>query len=119
MILVIILTYYLQKNRLKFYKLKTTLQHSEVKDVIQEVAENLSWMSIFDGKQAYVATTNPGILSVSQGEMITIIFDDDNLLINSICNPDGMSSLVSFGRNKMHLRAFVFEIKIAEARKLH
>jgi hypothetical protein len=39
--------------------------------------------------------------------MVTIIKDKDCLLLNSICNPDSMSSVASYGWNRKNIRTFL------------
>jgi hypothetical protein len=38
--------------------------------------------------------------------MVTIIKDKDRLLINSICDPDHMSSIASYGWNQKNIKIF-------------
>ncbi len=60
-----------------------------------------------------IAKTHPSIFSGSWGEQITILFDDDRILINSICDPDKKSSVVSMGRNKKNVSKLLEEINQA------
>jgi len=39
--------------------------------------------------------------------MVTIIRDPDRLLINSICDPDNISSVASYGWNRKNSRTFL------------
>ena len=60
----------------------------------------IDWKVNVNKKNIVKAYTYPSFFSGSWGEMITIIFDDDQVMINSICNPDAQSSMSSMGRNR-------------------
>ncbi|WP_431106806.1 hypothetical protein [Winogradskyella poriferorum] len=108
-----ILFFYLQKNRLKFKEVNTNLNKSELNKIIEKVAEELEWHLHFSNSKAIVAKTHPGFLSGSWGEQITILFDNRKVLVNSICDPEKKSSVVSMGRNKQNENKLIEEIKKA------
>jgi hypothetical protein len=95
-----IIFYLIQKNRLKFKIVTTTLNTEQLKGVINEVAKDLKWVRMPSSAQTYIAKTLPGFFSGSWGEQITVLFNNDTVLINSICDPDRRPSLVSMGRNR-------------------
>jgi len=103
--------YHLQKHRLKLKRIKTSLPIERKLALIFDLAEKLEWRLYFyeEGK-AIVFKTDPSIWSGSWGEHITIIFTDQGLLANSICDIDKQPSVVSFGRNQSHLKALIEHI---------
>lgn len=109
-----ILFYYLQKRRLKFKVVSTNLSKSELHKIIDKVAEELEWQIYSSNSNAIVAKTHPGFSSGSWGEQITILFDKSKVLVNSICDLDKQSSLVSMGRNGQNENKLIEEIKKAK-----
>ncbi|MEY8848584.1 hypothetical protein AB9K26_07200 [Psychroserpens sp. XS_ASV72] len=108
-----IIFFYLQKSRLKFKEVNTNLNKIQLNKIIEKVAEELEWDFHFSNPKAIVAKTHPGFLSGSWGEQITILFDNKKVLVNSICDLDKKSSLVSMGRNGQNEHRLIEEIKKA------
>lgn len=108
-----ILFFYLQKKKLKFKVVDTNLNKSELNNIIEKVARELEWNLHFSNSKAIVAKTHPEFLSGSWGEQITILFDNGKVLVNSICDLDKESSVVSMGRNKQNENKLIEEIKKA------
>jgi hypothetical protein len=106
-----ILFYRIQKKRLKFKTIDTQLAREQLDLIIEKVANELEWIPIFANEKVIVAKTSPGFFSGSWGEQITILFDDKRILVNSICDPDKQSSLVSMGRNKKNMNRLIEAIK--------
>lgn len=105
--------YRLQRNRLKFKIIHTNLTREEIDPIIEKVANELQWIIVIDNKKAIIAKTQPSFFSGSWGEQITILFDGKKTLVNSICDPDKKSSVVSMGRNKQNMNKLVEEIERA------
>lgn len=101
--------YKLQRSRLKFTVIPTDRTRAEFDDVIAEVAAKHKWTLVTSNDRIVVAKTGFSWAG-SWGEQITILFDKDRILINSICDPDKRSSVTSFGRNKKNVRALKEEI---------
>lgn len=108
-----LLFYRLQRNRLKFKSIDTNLTREEFDPIIEKVANELEWMPYVANKKVIIAKTHPGFFSGSWGEQITILFDKNRILVNSICDPDKRSSVVSMGRNKQNMNRLIEEIKNA------
>lgn len=108
-----VICYKIQKNRLKFEVIETDLTRTELNVIIGKVAEKLEWEFNTENENVIVATTFPSLLSGSWGERITILFDNNRVFINSICDPDKQSSMVSMGRNKKNVNTLVEEIRKA------
>ena len=98
------LFYRLQKKRLKLTKVDTCLTKEEIETVVEKVADELKWYPHLIDEEIIIAKTQPGFWSGSWGEQITIIFDSGRIWINSICDPDKMSSVTSNGRNDKNLK---------------
>jgi hypothetical protein len=77
------------------------------------VAEKLKWEFISTTNDAYIAKTNPGFFSGSWGEQISVLFYQDSVFVNSICDPNKRSSVVSWGRNSENENTLID--KISEA----
>ena len=108
-----ILFYYIQKRRLQFKEVNTSLNRTELNKIIEKVANELEWTLNLTKSKIIVAKTHPSFLSGSWGEQITILFDNKKVLVNSICDPDKKSSLVSMGRNKQNENKLIKEVEKA------
>lgn len=108
-----LLLYRHQKQMLKFVTVATQLDRAELNKIIETTSDQLKWKPQFMDDQVFIAKTFPGIWSGSWGEQITILFDHDKILINSICDPDNRGSLFSIGRNKKNINLFVELVKAA------
>jgi hypothetical protein len=91
--------YLLQKRRLKFKVIKTTLNKEKLKEVITQVAKELEWEKGAFSAKTYTTKTNPKFFSGSWGEQITVLFNNDTVFINSICDLKKKPSIASWGRN--------------------
>lgn len=107
------MTYRLQRKRLKFVTVDTTLDRDQLTRIIELTGEELKWSPFYIDEQVIVAKTFPGFWSGSWGEQITIIFDNGKVLINSICDPDKRSSVFSNGRNTKNIDLLVERVKAA------
>lgn len=108
-----ILFYWMQRRRLKFTPVHTTLPREQLDDAIETVANALEWIPYDIQPSFIIAKTHPSFVSGSFGEQITVVFDQDRILINSICDPDKRSSIVSMGRNRRNVERLVEEVKQA------
>lgn len=111
--IIAILLYILQRNRLKFKTVKTTLHRTELYQIVIKVAADLEWNIHYQKGNVILADTSPGFLSGSWGEQITILIDGNNVLINSICDLNTKMSLVSMGRNRKNMNTLIREIEKA------
>lgn len=108
------IVFLIQKRRLRFRVIQTKLNHIQLKKILVQVGKELRWIVISSSKDSCVATTNPGFFSGSWGEQITILFYQDYVFINSICDPSKHPSVVSWGRNNRHEETFIERIKEEE-----
>lgn len=113
--IIAIFFFFIQRNRLKFKLVETTISKEKIKEVIEMTSKQLDWNPVIIDSRLFVAKTHPHLLTGSWGEQITIIIERNKILINSICDPDKMSSVVSFGRNRKNIRAFIENIRNASS----
>jgi hypothetical protein len=107
------LFYKSQQNKLKFKIAETNLERPELDKIIHNVASELQSKVYSRGDKFVLANTNPSFLSGSWGEQITILFDKNRVLINSICDLNKKTSLVSMGRNRKNMNTLFNEIEKA------
>ena len=105
--------YLLQKNRLKFKSVDTTLTREELNPIIGKVANELEWTLHQNSKKMMTFKSNPRLWSGSWGEQITILFYKNRVLVNSICDLEKQNSVASYGRNKENMAKLIEEIKKA------
>ncbi len=111
LILFAFLFFKLQKKRLNFTIIETKLNVEELINILDNLSLEQNWTVEIKNKSMYFAKTNPSIWSGSWGEQITILFDNKRVLLNSICDLEQRSSLVSMGRNKKNVDVIVDRIK--------
>ncbi len=102
LIVVGVIFYFIQKNRLKLIPIKTNLSKEDFDKIIDQISKKYGWQISRNTSKEIVAKTP--FSGKSWGEQVTIIFDGNNLLINSICDPDKWASVVSLGRNAQNVR---------------
>jgi hypothetical protein len=107
------IAYRLQRKRLRFVTVDTKLNRIQLKRVIELTGEELDWMPFYVDDQVVIARTLPGFRSGSWGEQITIMFDKEKILVNSICDPSNVSSIFSNGRNTKNIKLLVERVKAA------
>jgi hypothetical protein len=106
-----ILFYKLQKKRLKFKSVETGLKRKELNDIIREVATELKWSLESVNENYIVAKSHPSFLLGFGGEQITLIFDQNRILVNSICDPYKKNMGTSLGRNRRNMDKLLNKIK--------
>ena len=105
--------FFIQFKRLKFKIIQTSLPYDSIHDAIKTTANDLDWISVINTKYYKVFKSFPKWYTGSWGEQITIIVDNDKVMINSICDPDKKASVASFGRNRKNMKKLMDEIKNA------
>jgi len=102
--------YYIQKRRLRFKVIDVAVDADSFIDAANEVAEQQKWQIIQKKQNLIVARS--GFTWRSWGELITIIRDKDRILFNSICDPDNMTSVASWGMNRLNLNTFEQHVRL-------
>jgi hypothetical protein len=98
--------YFIQKKRLRFREVKAEYSDQEFQEAIERTAKEYEWQIELNNKNVFRAY-RPYNWTGSWGEMITIIKDKDRLFLNSICDPNKISSVASFGWNKRNINTFL------------
>ena len=86
------------------------MTREELDPIFEKVAKELEWTLYVNNKKMIIAKTHPSFFSGSWGEQITILFDKNRVLVNSICDLEKRSSVVSMGRNKKNMNRLIDEI---------
>ncbi|MEJ7846481.1 MAG: hypothetical protein WKF92_00100 [Pyrinomonadaceae bacterium] len=114
MVLSSIVVYVFQRSRLRFTKITTPLSREQSVAIIDRLAANHSWKLTVRKKRIRVARTNSVFGSERPGEQITIIWDKENILVNSIRDPKSEWSFRSVGRNKDNVDTIFRAIRNAD-----
>ncbi len=101
-IIVGVIFYFIQKKRLKLTSIKTNISREEFNEIVEKISKKYGWQISTNTSKEIIAKTP--FSGKSWGEQVTIIFDEHNLLVNSICDPTKKTSVVSFGRNAQNVR---------------
>lgn len=119
LILLSVLFYLLQRKRLRFQILETSLNSQETIIIFEEAVQTLGWTVKRKCDKEILAKTHPHWLTGSWGEQVTILFSDKKIYINSICDLDKKVSVASFGNNKKNVISLIAEInKISKSRAI-
>lgn len=97
---------FIQHRRLKFKEINVAFTDEQFQEAIERTAKDLKWR-IARNNKTFFRAYRPWNWTGSWGEMVTIIKDKDRLLVNSICNPDNMSSVASYGWNRKNIKTFL------------
>ena len=112
---------YIQYRRLDLKEIKVNYTDDQFQEAVRRTVENLN-LRIENNQRDFFRAHRSSNWTGSWGEMITIVKDKERLLINSICDPDRLSSVVSYGWNRRNLRTFLTNltetIKQAPVRQL-
>lgn len=99
----------IQYRRLNFKKLNKHITPQEFKIIAEQAGKEMNWNFMNLTKDYAVAVSS--FNGASWGERITIIRKENEILINSICNPDNRPSVSSWGQNRKNINAFKKRIK--------
>ncbi len=98
-----ILAFWFQRRRLNFQEVQVKPTDELKQHLVNRIKEKNDWQLLRNSKLGLVVKTHPKWTSGSWGEQVTILYDYDKFLINSICDPDKRSSVVSYGRNSSNV----------------
>ncbi|MEZ4803506.1 MAG: hypothetical protein R2797_12100 [Gelidibacter sp.] len=118
-LIVAIFFFVLQRNRLKFkeYKSLTNIEIQSFDLAIQQTARELDWkMDVWEEDFAKAHRNRSDI--ASRGEMITIIRKNNKILINSICDPNKLTSVSSLGWNKTNRETFIRNLNASRQHRI-
>ena len=103
--------YWFQYSKLRFKTVQKRIDKQKLLEVYDLVSEQLKWETLSKGENYIVAVTHPHFTSGSWGERITVVFNTDQIMINSICDPHKKSSFISAGRNQRNTSYFLKQIE--------
>jgi hypothetical protein len=95
---------FIQKRRLKFRTIDISVDKATFQKAVEQTAKELEWAITKKTNDTIVAKS--GFSWRSWGEHITIIWSENKILFNSICDPDNRPSIASFGMNKVNRKTF-------------
>jgi len=99
------LFYLLLKKRLKFKVLHSELDHKDLTAHLIQLCKEQNWTISFHNANIFIAKTN--ISLTSWGERVTVLFNGNEILVNSISDPDGKPSLIAIGPNRDNVKAVI------------
>jgi hypothetical protein len=108
-----LVTFFLQKNKLKIKSVETNLSNEEIVKKIENLAIELNWELINKKRNYFLYVTNPKFTSGSWGEQITIFTNEKNVYVNSICDLNKRTSIVSMGKNHKNEQAIIKSFSIS------
>lgn len=108
------LSYRMQKNALQFFIIRSDSLLSKKYKIVNSVGKKLNWKKVFEKDNIIIGKT-PFNFS-SWGEQITVIFYQDKVLVNSICDPDKKTSI--YGPNHKNINAFFYKFEAAKQKRI-
>ncbi len=112
-VIIAIALYFTRKRQLRFKEVKIEFTDQEFKEAVERTTNEYHWRIDLNNENILRAYRHWNWTG-SWGEMITIIKDHDRLLLNSICDPEKTSSVVSFGWNKRNVETFLKHLNDAK-----
>lgn len=103
--------YFLQKSKLKLKSVQTNFSYEVLIQKIESLAVDLNWELKVKKSNYFLFVTNPKLTSGSWGEQITVLIKGNRVYVNSVCDLNKRTSIVSFGRNKKNELAILQNIK--------
>lgn len=97
--------YFIQKKRLKLTSIKTNISKGDFDKIIEKISGKYRWQLLTNNSKVVIAKTP--FSGSSWGEQITIIFNGNSLLVNSICDPDKRTSVASYGKNAQNVQLII------------
>ena len=104
-------SFFIQKKRLKFREIGISVKPENFKKAVILTSNKLNWEIKNMTNDYAVAVRNGNFLGGSWGELITIIRKKNIVLINSICDPDNIISVASWGWNKKNIETFKMSLE--------
>jgi hypothetical protein len=105
-----IVFYFIQRRQLRFHEFVVNQNADEFKEAVKRTQIEQEWL-VENCNSVSARAFRPWNWTGSWGEMITIIRDDNKILINSICDPHKFASVTAAGWNKRNVKAFINNLK--------
>ena len=96
----------IQYRRLNFKEIQVPYTNEQFQEAVDRTVKDLEWR-IERNNKTFFRAVRPWNWTGSWGVMVTIIKDKDRLLINSICDPNHMNSVASYGWNRKNIKTFI------------
>lgn len=101
------LFYLWQKHKLKFIKINTSLSLEKIKEILELISKEQNWYIDKSTKNIFIARSQPGFNLRSWGEQITVLHEKGIVYVNSICDPEKRSSIISGGMNRKNKKLII------------
>jgi len=111
------LLYRIQTKALRFTKATTPQPADKNFSLLRSLALEQEWKPINElpGVKIVLRTKGfPATLS-SWGEQVTVLFQDQNIYVNSICDPSKHSSMFAGGRNQENIQRILAVLNATQA----
>lgn len=107
-----------QRRQLKFVELDHSPSDEKFQELLSKIENKEDWHVIHKTEKVIIIKTRPKWTSGSWGEQVTILRNGKQTLVNSICDPDNISSVFSAGRNSSNVKAISDFLKRPIANKI-
>lgn len=104
----------MQNNVLQFFTIRSDSLFSKKYKIVNSVGKKLNWKKVFEKDNIIIGKTP--FNGSSWGEQITVIFYQDKILVNSICDPDKKASII--GPNHKNINAFFYKFEAAKKKQI-
>lgn len=108
-ILPAVVFYFIQKSKLKMKTINYYVDENTFRKAVEDTAKELEW-NVQEMTDNWVIAIS-GFSWKSWGERITIVRSNDKVLFNSMCDPENISSVASYGMNKLNRKVFIDYLK--------
>jgi hypothetical protein len=99
------LYFFRQYRSLNFKVIPVRVTEQEFREIFDELSKKMHWIHEHSGSGYIVATTE--FRWINWGTMITLVRDEDTLMINSICDLYKRPSTTAWGQNRRNYAAFM------------
>ncbi len=97
--------YFIQKKRLKMTTIKTNLTSEQIGSIVDELCRKFNWNKWRNRKNLIVIKTPETFWSFFAAEQITILFDKNEIFVNSIRNLDAQrKAFGEIGKNSENVK---------------
>ncbi len=104
--------YRMQKNVLQFFIIRSDLLLSKKYKMVNSIGKKLNWEKVFENDNIIIGKTSNFLL---WGEQITVIFHENTVMVNSICDPHKKISI--YGPNHKNVNAFFYKFEAVKQKR--
>jgi hypothetical protein len=106
-----IILFLIQYRKLRFTKIHYTTSKEKLDLAILNTSKELEWELVKDYQNKLIFNSSSPIFTSTTKELITIVFNQDYILVNSICDPEKNLPNFSSVRNKENIEILKRNIK--------